>query len=497
MLKVRDLTVDFSDGLKAGLSAGEEQAAVRGISFEMEKGEILAIIGESGSGKSMTALSIAGLLPETAEASGGIFFNGKELTALSGEERRRLQGSEITMIFQEPMTSLNPVMKIGRQVEEALLLHTGLSKKERRQRALEALTQAGLTEPERLYEAYPHQLSGGMRQRVMIAMAMVLRPQLMIADEPTTALDRTVQEQILRLLKQINRETQMGILFISHNLEVVRGFCDRILVMYEGNIVEAGTPEEIFRHPKQEYTRRLLSSIPSGERPETAERTERKPVLRVEGLNVYYPEKRGQKKQVIFDADFTVYEREIVGLIGDSGGGKSSLSKAILGLNPHVEGSIVHYTEHPQMVFQDPYGSLNPARRIGWILEEPLRIQGRLGRKERRERVRDMLEKVGLGSEYADRRPRELSGGQRQRVGIALALILGSRFLIADEPVSALDVTIQAQILELLLKLKEEYGLSYLFISHDMAVIRQMCDRILRLENGRITALERGQGEWV
>lgn len=468
-----------------------ENYAVEDVSFSMKKGEILAVIGESGSGKSMTALSIAGLLPPDAVHSGEIWFTGgdgarENLVALSGQERRKRQGKEISMIFQEPMTSLNPVMKIGKQVEEVLVLHTDLDKAERRKQVQKALEAAGLEAAEELYEKYPHQLSGGMRQRVMIAMAMVLKPQLMIADEPTTALDGKIQGQILEVLKRISRENEMGILFISHNLEVVRELADRILVMHDGKVVEAGTPEQIFHAPEKEYTRRLLASIPKGAYIPNQTEDGRKPVLEVEHLDVFYPEKKKKKRQVIFDASFTIYEKETVGLIGESGGGKSSLSKAILGLNTHINGSIKHYTAYPQMVFQDPYGSLNPVRRIGWILEEPLRIQGKLDRAARREKVLKMLERVGLGAEYAERKPRELSGGQRQRVSIALALILESHFIIADEPVSALDVTIQAQILELLKELKEEYGLSYLFISHDMAVIKEMCDRVLRIEDGRI-----------
>ncbi|MBP3544136.1 MAG: ABC transporter ATP-binding protein [Lachnospiraceae bacterium] len=489
MLEVRNLSVAFPE--ECAKQVHITDYAVENISFSMEKGEILAIIGESGSGKSMTALSIAGLLPPDAVFSGEIWFDSeagepKNLMALSKEERRRVQGKEISMIFQEPMTSLNPVMKIGKQVEEVLILHTELGKDERRRRVLEALEAAELEDVENLCEKYPHQLSGGMRQRVMIAMAMVLKPQLMIADEPTTALDVKVQGQILALLKKISAEQEMGILFISHNLEVVREFCDRILVMCDGRLVESGTPKQIFEAPREEYTKKLLASIPKGECAVGENEADRKPVLEVSHLNVFYPEKRNQRKQVIFDASFTIYEKEIVGLIGESGGGKSTLSKAILGLNPYIEGLIKHHTEYPQMVFQDPYGSLNPAKKIGWILEEPLRIQGRLNKGARREKVLQLMERVGLEAGHADRRPRELSGGQRQRVSIALALIMESRFIIADEPVSALDVTIQAQILKLLKELKEEFGLSYLFISHDMAVIKEMCDRVLRLEDGRL-----------
>lgn len=475
MLEVRNLTVTFPEG-----------TVVDNLSFSVKKGEILAMIGESGSGKSMTSLSVAGLLPREAQASGEIFFEGQELLAMPLKKRRQMQGTDISMVFQEPMTSLNPVMKIGKQVEEILLLHTRLNRAERKQKVLEALGAAGFAEPEKVYSRYPHQLSGGMRQRVMIAMATVLQPKLLIADEPTTALDVTIQEQILTLLKQKNQENEMGILFISHNLEVVRNFCDRILVMYRGRLVECGTAEEIFYHPKEEYTRKLLASIPSGVQSRLAEPGRRNPVLEVKNLNVYYAEPHGQKKQVIFDVSFSVGEKETVGLIGESGGGKSSLCKAILGLHSDFDGEIIHYTKQPQMVFQDPYGSLNPAKYIGWILEEPLRIQGKLSKMERKQKVLYMLDRVGLDASYVKRRPRELSGGQRQRVAIALALILESKFIIADEPVSALDVTIQAQILTLLKELKEEFGLSYLFISHDMAVIREMCDCVLRLKDGRI-----------
>lgn len=489
MLDIRNLSVSFPENYVRQTDMTDY--AVEKISFSMEKGEILAVIGESGSGKSMTALSIAGLLPSDASFSGEIWFDSKEsgkknLLTLSAEERRMIQGREISMIFQEPMTSLNPVMKIGKQVEEVLVLHTAFDREEREKRVREALEAAGLEDVEALCGKYPHQLSGGMRQRVMIAMAMVLKPQLMIADEPTTALDRRIQGQILELLKKISREQEMGILFISHNLEVVKEFADRILVMHDGKIVESGTTEQIFLSPGEDYTRKLLASIPKGEYTPGEKTVERKPVLEVEHLDVFYTEKKEQKKQVIFDASFTIYERETVGLIGESGGGKTSLSRAILGLNRHINGKIKHYTDYPQMIFQDPYGSLNPARTIGWILEEPLRIQRKGDRRTRKEKVGRMLERVGLDAGFADRRPRELSGGQRQRVSIALALIQESHFIIADEPVSALDVTIQAQILRLLKELKEEFGLSYLFISHDMAVIKEMCDRVLRIEDGRI-----------
>jgi len=485
MLKIENVRVIFPED--------REQAkvkAVDGISFEMKKGEIVAIIGESGSGKTQTALSIIGLLNKKARCTGKILYQGTELLSLPNEKRRAFMGEEISMIFQEPMTSLNPVLKIGTQIEEQLILHEHMTKKEREQRVKETLQAVGLKEAEEIAKKYPHQLSGGMRQRVMIAIAIICCPGLLIADEPTTALDVQVQEQILKLLKELNQERKMGILLISHNLKVAKNFSDRILVMHQGKIVESGTPDEIFSFPKQEYTKKLLQSIPSKEGICLPGEKEGEPVLKVSHLNVYYIEGKGfgrkKRKQILYDINFQIHRGEVVGLVGQSGCGKSTLSKAILGLNKEIEGTILHYTKQPQMVFQDPYGSLNPAKKIGWILEEPLRV-GKKGEKEKRkEQVNWMLKKVGLDESYRERKPSDLSGGQRQRVGIALALIQGAKFIVADEPVSALDVTIQAQILKLLLELKEEFGLSYLFISHDMDVMYNMCDRIFFMQDGRI-----------
>lgn len=483
MLRVEDLSITFQK------EDGSLIKAVDKISFSMQEGEIVAIIGESGSGKTQTALGVIGLLSERAECSGKIWYKGVDLLSLSLAERRSYMGKEISMIFQEPMTSLNPVMQIGKQIEEQLILHDSLSKEERKRRVTEALEAVGLQEAEGLYKKYPHQLSGGMRQRVMIAMGMICYPGLMIADEPTTALDVQIQEQILCLLKKINQKRKMGILFISHNLNVVKDFSDRILVMHQGKIVESGTPKEIFSAPKEAYTKKLLQSIPSREGVCLKGEKESDTVLQVSHLNVFYTEgKFGRKnrKQVLFDINFQIHRGEVVGLVGQSGCGKSTLSKAILGLNQEIEGQIVHGTVKPQMVFQDPYGSLNPAKKIGWILEEPLRIQGKMEADKRRKAVVRMLERVGLDKGYLERKPSDLSGGQRQRIGIALALIQGSELIVADEPVSALDVTIQAQILELLIELKEEFRLSYLFISHDMDVMYQICDRILLIREGRI-----------
>lgn len=482
MIKVNHLSVEFPD-----------TKPIKDISFSIKKGGITAIVGESGSGKTMTALTIAGLLPLDARPKGEILFHGSDLMKMTRKERQDLQGKKISMIFQEPMSSLNPTMKIGKQVEEPLYLHESLSKEERKQEVIEMLKAVGLENPEDLYESYPHQLSGGMRQRVMIAMALICKPDLMIADEPTTALDTTIQRQILNLISKINRETGIGILMISHNLMIVKDLCDTIIVMKDGNIVEVGSPKEIFESPKEEYTKQLLSSIPSREsKMWQSKESNTGLALEIKDLSVSYDKKsrklfsRRVQREVVHDVSFSVYQGEVVGLVGESGCGKSTLSKAILGLIPHNKGSISHHTKYPQMVFQDPYGSLNPVKKVGWILEEPLRIQNKYTKEERKARVLSFLEKVGLGREYLNRYPSQLSGGQRQRVAIALALILGSKFIVTDEPVSALDVTIQAQIMKLLLELKEEFGLSYLFISHDMNVIYQMCDRVMVMKEGRI-----------
>ncbi len=491
MIKVNHLSVEFPNN-----------TPIKDISFSIKKGGITAIVGESGSGKTMTALTIAGLLPHDAKPSGQVLFNEKDLLRMGKKERQELQGKKISMIFQEPMSSLNPTMKIGKQVEEPLYLHENLSKEERKREVLEILNAVGLEKPEELYDQYPHQLSGGMRQRVMIAMALVCKPDLMIADEPTTALDTTIQRQILSLISKINKETGTGILLISHNLMVVKDLCDTIIVMKDGRIVETGTPKDIFHASKEEYTKKLLSSIPSREHKMWKRKSYNTEIaLEVKNLNVSYDRKskrlfsKNTKKEIVHDVSFSIHQGEVVGLVGESGCGKSTLSKAILDLIPHSQGKISHYSKYPQMVFQDPYGSLNPVRKIGWILEEPLKIQGKYSEEERKSKVLSLLEKVGLGEDYLDRYPGQLSGGQRQRVAIALALILGSKFIVTDEPVSALDVTIQAQIMKLLLELKEEFGLSYLFISHDMNVIYQMCDRVLVMKEGRI--VETGSVEEV
>jgi len=535
MIKIDDLSVAFG---------GAE--VVKHVSLDLFQGEILGVVGESGSGKSVTALTLMGLAASSSRVTTGrILFDDVVLQEAGSPCDKalyqRYQGSQMSMVFQEPMTSLNPTQRVGRQVEEVLRLHTELSREEIRARVLETFDAVGLHDTETVYASYPHQLSGGMRQRVMIAMAVILHPKLIVADEPTTALDVTIQTQIIALLKEINRKEQNAMLFITHDLNLARRLCHRVAVMKDGCVVEYGRAEDIFGHPRQEYTRKLIEAVPSrmqrrhppvraaeridmvsagyagtdkagsGERFMGAEvrkempgRIDAEPVLQVRNLSVYYQDgnnslfSRKKKHCVVFDADFEVYRGESLGLVGESGCGKTSLSKAILGMNREIKGEVIHGAKRPQMVFQDPYSSLNPTKSIGWLLQEPLRAAGArdkmaMSKADMEAAAYDMLHRVGMGDAYFHRKPSQLSGGQRQRVSIAQALITNPGFIIADEPVSALDVTIQAQIMELLRSLQEEMHLSCLFISHDINVVYQMCDRIMVMKEGRI--IEIGETE--
>ena len=491
LVEIKNLSIRFPEG-------NSTFEAVKGISFSIGKGEIVGVVGESGSGKSMSALALMGLLPKDAEiASGSLCFEGEDLVTMKPEKRRQLRGSKMAMVFQEPMTSLNPVLKIERQVGESLRIHTKLGNAEIHERVVQALSEVGLPDPEGLCGKYPHELSGGMRQRVMIAQAMINSPGLLIADEPTTALDCVVQAQILELLRKIHRTKGTSILFISHDLNVVRALCSRVIVVYKGEIVEEGKTEDVLLHPKHEYTRHLVASIPEGEKGETSGEE----ILRLTDLNVFYDVRGGLfrkkgKKHVIHDLNLSAKEGEIVGIVGESGCGKSTLSKTILGLHDNYTGEVkVRDGVRPQMVFQDPAGSLNPARTIGWILEEPLRLRGITDRAERKRRVREMLENVGLDESFVSRHPRELSGGQKQRISIGVALLMDPRLIIADEPVSALDVTVQSQILNLLLKLHAEKRMTVLFISHDLNVVRGLCSRVMVIYKGVI--VEEGLAEEV
>lgn len=494
MIDVKNLTISFNG-----------VCAVENVSFSIEDGEIVGVVGESGSGKSVTALTMMGLVSDSAVVeSGSITFDQKVIVE-AGKKRddsllRQYQGSRMSMVFQEPMTSLNPTMRVGKQVEEVLRLHTDLKGDVAKERIVDIFKEVGLKNPEELYSKYPHELSGGMRQRVMIAMALVLEPQLIIADEPTTALDVTIQAQIIELLKEINERHHNSMMFITHDLNLARNLASKLIVMHNGRIVETGTPEEIFTSPKKDYTKMLISAVPQRKRLQYSKSLgavdeKREEVLAVRDLNVYYKEgnhlfsaKRKNQKHAVKNVDFSMYKGEILGLVGESGCGKTSLSRAIVGLNNNYTGQIQHFTERPQMIFQDPYSSLNPAKTVGWLLEEPLRVRGERGGTLKEAAV-EMLRKVGLNENFYNRRPSELSGGQRQRISIGQALITRPQFVIADEPVSALDVTIQAQIMDLMMELKEDMGLSYLFISHDINIVYQISDRIMVMRDGSIVEI--------
>ncbi len=517
MVHIENLSVSF-----------EDTEAVKNVNLNIAPGEILGVVGESGSGKSVTALTLMGLVSNEAQiTSGKVVLDGQTL-AEAGKPRdkalyRQYQGSRMSMIFQEPMTSLNPTKTVGAQIEEMLKLHTDLDRDARRKRVVETMESVGLKDADKLYDCYPHELSGGMRQRVMIAMAVILHPDVIVADEPTTALDVTIQNQIITLLKEINQKEKSAMLFITHDLNLAKRICDKIAVMKNGRVVESGPADMIFENPKEAYTQKLIEAVPSRmkSRRESrkvdmsaqkisalqAEKAEAKeqPVVQVANLNVYYNEKSGnlfgsrKRRCVVEDASFVINKGEILGLVGESGCGKSSLSKAVLGMNKNIEGSVKHTSVRPQMIFQDPYSSLNPSRTVSWLLQEPLRAAGRLdkslqmSKEERKTAAVEMLRMVGLDESYMNRKPSQLSGGQRQRISIGQALITRPGLVIADEPVSALDVTLQAQIMELMRSLQEELGVSYLFISHDINVVYQMCDRIMVMKDGRI--IEQGKTE--
>ena len=482
LVSVRDLSIEFFDH-------DRPETVVHHINMDIMPGEIIGIVGESGSGKSMTALAIAGLLNRhDMKKSGSILFDKKDLLTCPRDDLRSVQGNKIGMIFQEPMTSLDPVKKIGWQIEESLRIHTDMAMSERKAKAIESMRGVGLESPEEIYNEYPHELSGGMRQRVMIAAAMICGPELLIADEPTTALDVTVQAQIIELLRKINREDHPALLFISHDLSLVKQLCSRVLVMNDGRLVEEGMIEDVYGKPQKEYTKELIAAIPRMNPDElrNIETSKKGDILSVKDLDVFVRESNGHRKQILSDISFEIKKGDIMGLVGESGCGKSTLAKAILGINDDISGTITHSSKFAQMVFQDPYGSLNPARKVEWILEEPLRIRSHMDAAGRKAHVAEMLTTVGLSKDIKDRYPNELSGGQRQRISIACALMQTPELLIADEPVSALDVTVQKQILQLLVNLKEKMGLTILFISHDLRVVYNLCDYVMIMKDGHI-----------
>lgn len=532
VLQLEGLHVEF-------LHDGDCRAAVEGVSYEVRRGRTLGVVGESGSGKSVSSMSVMGLLPGQpfCRIRGKAFFWPREaeqpveLLGMADEDRRKYRGSRISMIFQEPMTSLNPMQKCGAQVVEMLQQHEQVGQAEARRRVLDLFAEVMLPRPEKIFDSYPHEISGGQKQRVMIAMALICHPDLLIADEPTTALDVTVQKAIIELLRNLQTKYNIGIIFITHDLGVIAQIADDVAVMYHGRIVEQGSAEQVLYQPQHPYTKGLLACRPPlDSRPKrlptvkdflegnVVDSTEVRPqtetgrvLLSVENLEVKYAlstnifGKATKELKAVDGLTFQVFKGETLGLVGESGCGKSTLGRALLRLLEKSSGSIVYdgknldqMTRHEkkalrrkcQIVFQDPYSSLNPRMTIGEAIMEPLRCHHLLNNdKERRARVLELMMQVGLDADWFDRYPHEFSGGQRQRVCIARALILEPELVVCDESVSALDVSVQAQVLNLLNSLKEQYGYTYLFITHDLSVVKFLSDRIMVMEKGRIVEM--------
>ncbi|CUX57302.1 MAG: ABC transporter ATP-binding protein [Rhizobium oryzihabitans] len=506
ILTVRNLKVDFTtpDGTVN---------AVKGIDLDVKQGETLAVVGESGSGKSQTMMGIMGLLSSNGVIQGSAKYRGRELINLPVNELNTIRGAKITMIFQEPMTSLDPLYRIGAQIAEPIVHHRGGSKKEARARVLELLKLVGIPEPERRIDSYPHELSGGQRQRVMIAMALANEPDILIADEPTTALDVTIQAQILDLLKSLQRRFGMAVVLITHDLGVVRHFADRVAVMRRGEIVEAGTTEDIFERPQADYTKMLLDAEPSGHKPPVGEA---KPVV-LAGQNVTIDYvipggflSKSREFRAVDGVNVSLHQGQTIGIVGESGSGKSTLGRALLRLAPSKGQIFFGKTEitgldrkamrplrrQLQLVFQDPYGSLSPRQTVGEIITEGLFVhEPQLSRAERDERAIAALKEVGLDPAARNRYPHEFSGGQRQRIAIARAIILKPDVVILDEPTSALDRSVQGQVIDLLRGLQKTHGLSYIFISHDLSVIKAISDYVIVMKNGKI--VEEGETDAI
>lgn len=537
LLSVAHLNVSF-------FSEKKENQVLYDISFEVKQNEILGIVGESGSGKSVTSLAILGLLPrKTALVTGDIYYKNEPIANLTPKQYRSIRGNEVAMIFQEPMSSLNPSMKCGKQVSEILLEHTSLSKKEAKNEVLSLFEKVKLPDPERAYRSYPHQLSGGQKQRIMIAMAIACKPKLLIADEPTTALDVTVQKDIINLLKSLQQEYKMSVIFISHDLSLVSEIADNVLVMYQGKKVEYGAADQIFHNPQQEYTKALISARPdldvrfkklptisdfledNNQKREIISQQQREkyhkqlysnpPLLEVINVEKTYFSKVGLFDTKEFNAvdgvSFKLYEGETLGLVGESGCGKSTLGNAILQLDKATAGQILYrgkdiaqlpvsdlrdLRKEIQLIFQDPFASLNPRLTVGKAIMEPMQAHNLYTNDtERREKTIALLDRVGLSSAYFDRYPHEFSGGQRQRIGIARTIALQPKLIICDESVSALDISVQAQVLNLLNELKEKLGFTYIFISHDLAVVKYMSDQLLVMNKGKIE--EHGEADTI
>ncbi|WP_324762209.1 ABC transporter ATP-binding protein [Sinorhizobium meliloti] len=484
---------------------------VKSVSFDLAPGEIFGIVGESGSGKTLATRALISLLPPTIKVAGGsVSYRGRDVLKMKENELRHLRGAEIGVVFQEPMTSLNPSMTIGRQLEEGLILHTKASAQERRSLILDMLKRVGIRDPEGALASYPHEFSGGMRQRIMLASVMLLKPSLLIADEPTTALDAVIQRDVMELMVELTRAEGTAVLLISHDLPMVARYTSRIVVMEKGSIVEQGRTEDLLTAPQHPYTKKLLSSLPFRGRPRQIDMT-RVPMISARDIIVDYAGRKSlfrknRPKRALHGVSIDIHEGEVVALVGGSGSGKTTLGRTIAGLVTESEGRIqfqgrprtenwTDYRLNCQMVFQDPYSSLDPRMTIDALVEEALRLVPGLDGKAKRKRTLETLEEVGLGVDYAGRYAHELSGGQRQRVAIARAIARRPRFLIADEPVSALDVTVRAQVLDLFSDLQKRYGFSCLFISHDLGVVEQVADRVVVMQDGRI--IEEGDRDTI
>jgi len=506
VLSVENLNIRFRQD-------GRVVHAVKGVSFTVGKGETVALVGESGSGKSVTALSTVALLPDSAQIDGSVVYNGTQMIGAPEPDLRRIRGNDISFIFQEPMTSLNPLHTIEKQLGESLALHQGLKGEAARARILELLVKVGIRDPESRLTAYPHELSGGQRQRVMIAMALANGPELLIADEPTTALDVTIQAQILDLLADLKAREGLSLLFITHDLGIVRRIADRVCVMKDGEIVEQGPAASLFANPQHPYTQKLLAAEPKG-RPDVVA-ADAPEILRADHLKVWFPIKTGLMRRVtghvkaVNDASFALRAGETLGIVGESGSGKTTLALAILRLigsegaisfmGQRIDGwragQLRDLRRDMQIVFQDPFGSLSPRMTVEQIIAEGLGVHGVQPGQDPRQMVADIMTEVGLDPAAMGRYPHEFSGGQRQRIAIARAMILRPKLVVLDEPTSALDMTVQVQIVDLLRGLQQKYGLAYLFISHDLRVVRALSHKVLVMRNGDV--VEAGEGAAV